>query len=90
MQRFVVDGILYRVTKKAGKDIGKVMVKGADINLKKITIGKTVTYGGYTYDVTENYKKAFERSMAETIVIDSSIKKRNAEEKYDAPVNYML
>lgn len=40
--------------------------------------------------IIEIYKKAFERSMAETIVIDSSIKKRNAEEKYDAPVNYML
>lgn len=90
MQRFVVDGILYRVTKKAGKANGKVMVKGADINLKKITIGKTVTYGSYTYDVTEIYKKAFERSKAETIVIDPSITKRKAEERYDAPVHYVV
>ena len=90
VQRFVVDGIVYRVTKYAGKKNGEVAVKGVDINLKKINIKKTVTYNGYTYKVTEIYKGALKNSDGKEISIDKSIKKRNTEERFRAPVYYVL
>lgn len=90
LQRFVVDGILYRVTKKAGKKNGEVAVKGLDVNLKKIKINRTVTYNKYTYNVTEIYKGALSNSDEKEIIIDKSITKRNTEEKFNAPVNYYM
>lgn len=90
LQRFVVDGILYRVSKYAGKQNGKVAVKGVDVNLKKVKINKTVTYNGYTYDVTEINKSALRNSDEIEIIIDKSITKRKTEENYSAPVNYYI
>lgn len=84
VMRFVVDGILYRVTKYAGKKKGEVAVKGVDLNQKKINIKKTVSYNGYTYNVTEIYKDAIKYGNDKEINIDKSIKK-NTEEKRIAP-----
>lgn len=85
VMRFVVDGILYRVKKYAGKGYGEVAVKGVDVNLKKIVINNTVTYKGYTYKVTEIYKNALRSSNDIEIYIDSSIK-RNTKESSNIPV----
>lgn len=85
VMRFVVDGILYRVTKYAGKKNGKVAVKGMDLNLKKVDIKSTVTYNGYTYNVTEVYVGAIKYGNDREVNIDKSIK-RNTKEKYTAPV----
>lgn len=90
VQRFVVDGVLYRVAKYAGKQNGKVVVKGIDVNLKKVKINKTVSYNGYTYEVTEINKSALRNSKNIEIIIDKSITKRNTGEKYNAPVNYVV
>lgn len=85
VMRFVVDGILYRVTKYAGKKNGEVAVKGIDLNLKKVDIKSTVTYNGYTYNVTEIYEGAIKYGNDREINIDKSIKK-NTEENYTAPI----
>jgi len=78
VMRFVADGILYRVTKYAGKKkSGEAVVMGADVNLKKIVINKTVSYKGYTYNVTGIYKGAVNGVGDIEVYIDSSIKKRN-------------
>lgn len=90
MQRFVVDGVLYRVIKYAGKQNGKVAVKGIDLSLKKVRINKTVTFNGYTYDVNEINKSALRFKKEIDIIIDESITKRNTGEHYSAPVNYVL
>lgn len=85
VMRFVVDGILYRVTKYAGKKNGEVAVKGVDVNLKKIVIKSTVTYKGYTYKVAEVYKGAISYDSDKEIYIDKAVKK-NTFEKSDIPV----
>ncbi len=73
-QRFVKDGILYTVIKKAGSKNGEVAVKGADVTLTKITIKDTVTYGKYTYQVTRINKGALDQSKAKEIDISPNIK----------------
>ncbi len=73
-QRFVKDGILYTVLKKAGTANGDVAVKGVDVTLKKLTIKNTVTYGKYKYKVTRINKGALDQSKAESISISDSIK----------------
>jgi hypothetical protein len=75
IQRFVKDGILYTVTKQAGTKNGTVTVKGADVTLKEISVGGTVTNGKYTYDITEVSSYAFVGSNAEKIILASSISK---------------
>lgn len=50
-ERFVVDGVLYQVTKKAGTKNGIVTVLGTDVNRKDIVLNSTVKYGNYTYDL---------------------------------------
>jgi hypothetical protein len=71
-QRFVKDGILYVVTKKAGTNSGEVAVKGADVTLPKLIINNTVTYGKYKYKVTVIYRGALDNCKAEDIVISDS------------------
>lgn len=73
-QRFVKDGILYTVIKKAGTNSGEVAVKGADVTLKKLTVNSTVTFGKYKYKVTRINKGVLDRSKAEDIIISDSIK----------------
>lgn len=90
VQRFVVDGILYRVTKYAGKGNGTVAVKGVDVELDKVVIPGTVTYNGHTYNVTEIYKGVLDSISDKEKSIDESIKKRSTEEKYSAPITYVL
>lgn len=78
VMRFVADGILYRVTKYAGKKKnGEAVVIGANVNLKKIVINSTVSYKGYTYKVTGVYKRVINNNNLKEIFIDDSIKKRD-------------
>lgn len=56
-----------------------------DLNLKKVDIKSTVTYNGYTYNVTEVYVGAIKYGNDREVNIDKSIK-RNTKEKYTAPV----
>jgi hypothetical protein len=74
LQRFVKDGILYVVTKKAGTNSGEVAVKGADVTLPKLTINNTVTYGKYKYKVTVIYRGALDQCKAEEIIINDAVK----------------
>ncbi|HPU63026.1 MAG TPA: leucine-rich repeat protein [Mobilitalea sp.] len=75
VKRFVADGILYHVTKYASKkNSGEVIVKGADVNLKKIVIKNTVKYKGYTYKVTAVSRKAIDYKGKE-VYIDKSVKR---------------
>lgn len=73
-QRFVKDGILYTVIKKAGTNSGEVAVKGVDVTLKKLTINSTVSYGKYKYIVTRINKGALDQSKAKDISISESVK----------------
>ena len=73
--RFIEDGILYRVTKKAGSKNGTVAVAGADVNLKEIKIKSTVKHGSYSYDVTQINLGAFRECSAETIILNDSVTK---------------
>lgn len=75
VKRFIFNGIMYDVTKKAGAKNGEAAVRSADTGLKKIKINDTVKYGRYTYNITEVYEKAFLESNAETIALGSLIKK---------------
>jgi len=77
VMRFEVNGILYRVTKYAGKKNGEAIVIGADADLKKIVIKNTVTYKGYTYKVTGIYKNVIRNGKDKEIIIDKAIKDRN-------------
>lgn len=75
VKRFVADGILYHVTKYASKkNSGEVIVKGADVNLKKIVIKNTVKYKGYTYKVTAISRGAIDYKGKE-VYIDKSVKR---------------
>jgi hypothetical protein len=75
LQRFVKNGILYQVTKQAGKTNGNVTVKGVKASLDKIKVGGTVKQGKYTYNITEVSPEAFRGSKAETIILGDSITK---------------
>ena len=75
LQRFVKNGILYQVTKQAGKTSGNVTVRGAKTSLDEIKVGGTVTQGKYTYHITEVSYEAFRGSKAETIILGDSITK---------------
>ncbi len=72
-RRFLKDGILYTVTKKAGASNGEVAVKGVDLSLKKLTINATVTYGKYKYKVTKVRKAVLDQGPAKDIKISDSI-----------------
>lgn len=77
VQRFLVDGVLYRVTTYANAKPGKVYVKGFDSSTKNIRINKTVTYNGYTYNVIGIHKNVTDKLLDMNATIDSSITKRN-------------
>lgn len=86
VMRFLVDGILYRVTKYAGKKNGKAAVIGVDVNLKKIVIKSTVTYNGYTYDVIGICEGAIHYGNNNEVYIEKSIKERNMDRNLNIPV----
>lgn len=72
---FIKNGILYRVTKKAGSKSGTVTVHGADVKLKTINVGGTINDGKYSYSVTAVNHNAFLQSYAESITLRSTITK---------------
>lgn len=90
LQRFVVDGILYKVTKKAGTKSGEVAIKGADLGMEKIKLGNTVKYGKYTYKITQVYKDAFADRPTSNIQLGDSIKKVGTTETYKLPMYLII